>query len=281
MATQGSGAELMELVTQMKGTIQEHFLPTMQGLHDKLDSELSHVADWLADINNAVKEAEPAFNDAFQTTQHKIEEMEGIVKQEVAETAQTIQTYVGHLHDAKGHAQELLNNAVTHATDVTEKLHQADDTHGTAGDAITHILGEWTNHTTEHLATLETHHQSIVEALHTYNDHANTHVTDMTAKLQHTGEFVTEHVQTLVQQHVTNAGELLNQQKDHFVHVVGEALGGHVGEVIGGVQGFVHTGEQLGSAFDGGLGDVLQKVDEVSKLIEEIKPIIDLAKKLS
>ena len=281
MATQGSGAELMELVAQMKGTIQEHFLPTMQGLHDKLDTEMGRVGDWLADIEHSIQSAEASLNAAFLASQHKIEEMEGIVKQEVAEVAQVVQTYVGHIHDSKGKAQELLTNAMAHTADVTDKLHSADDAHTQAGDQITHMMGEWMTNTTAHLATLDTHHQTIVDALHGFHDNANTHVTDLTAKLQQTGEAVSEHVQTAVQQHVTNAGELLNQQKDHLVHAVGEALGGHVGDLIGNVQGFVHTGEQLGSAFDGGLGDVLQKVDEVGKLIDEIKPIIELAKKLS
>ena len=37
MATQGSGAELMELVTQMKGTIEQHFLPSIERILAAVD----------------------------------------------------------------------------------------------------------------------------------------------------------------------------------------------------------------------------------------------------
>jgi gas vesicle protein len=281
MATQGSGAELMELVTQMKSTIQEHFLPTMQALHDKVQTETERAGDWLNDVKHAAEEAQPVLHESFQTAQQKIEEMEGIVKTEVDETAQAITTYVGYVHEVKGHAHDLLNTALAHAADVTEKLHAADETHASVGDTISHAMGDWTSQVQQHLTTLEGHHHTIADALHAFNEHANTHVNDLTTKLQHTGEFVTEHVSTTVQLHVTNTGELLEHTKDHYISQVGEALGGHVGDVMGHVQGFVQTGEQLGHVFDGGLGDVLQKVDEVSHLIESIKPVIDLAKKLS
>jgi len=281
MATQGSGAELMELVTQMKSTIHEHFLPTIQALRDKVHSETEHLRDWIGDVEHAAEEALPALHESFQTAQQKIEEMEGVVKTEVDETAQAINTYVGYVHEVKGHAHDLLNTALTHAADVTEKLHTADETHASVGDTISHAMGDWSSQVQEHLTTLDGHHHTIADALHALGDHANTHVTDLTSKLQHTGEFVSEHVSTVVQLHVTNTGELLEHAKDHYISQVGEALGGHVGDLMGHVQGFVQTGEQLGHVFDGGLGDVLQKVDEVGNLIESIKPVIDLAKKLS
>ena len=281
MATQGSGAELMELVTQMKATIDQHFTKTISDLHDKVQTETGRVNDWLLDIEHALDEATPGIKESFHTASAKIDEMEALVKNEMTETAQAVTAYVGHLHDAKGQAHELLGNAVSAAHDVTDKLHAADDMHGTIGDALAHALDDMHTQVNEHLTTLDGHHHTIVDALHALNDHANTQTTDLVQKLTQTGEFVTEHVQTTVQIHLTNTNELLGQQKDHFVSSIGEALGGHVGDVIGHVQGFVQTGESLGHAFDGGLGDVLQKVDEVGKLIDEIKPVIELAKKLS
>jgi hypothetical protein len=137
------------------------------------------------------------------------------------------------------------------------------------------------SHVTEHLATLDTHHQTIVDALNTLHDNASQHASELATKLQQTGEAVTEHVNEVVQLHTGNATELLNQQKDHLVHAVGEAVGGDVGDLIGHVQGFGQVTDTLHGAFDGALGDVLEKVDEVGKLIESIKPVIDLAKKLS
>lgn len=281
MASQGSGAELMELVTQMKATIDQHFTKTITELHDKVESEVNRVNDWLLDIQHALEEATPGVKESFHSASAKVDEMEALVKSEMTETAQALTAYVGHLHDAKGQAHELLANAVSAAHDVTDKLHAADDMHSNIGDAIAHALDDMHGQVNEHLTTLDGHQHTIVDALHALNDHANTHATDLVQKLTQTGEFVSEHVQSTVQAHLTNTNDLLSQQKDHFVSSIGEALGGHVGDVIGHVQGFVHTGESLGHAFDGGLGDVLQKVDEVGKLIDEIKPVIELAKKLS
>jgi hypothetical protein len=278
---QGSGEQILELVTQMRGTVEQHFLPTMEELHNKLQTETQRVMDWLLDVAESLEPIQPKLHDAFQASQQKVDEVEALAKQELAETVQVVNAYVGHLHDAKGQAQELLNTAVAHAQDATEKLHHADDLHGTIGDAIAHALGDLQGQVGEHLTTLDSHEHAIVDALHALDSHAASHATDLAGKLQQTGEFVTEHVSSVVQQHVGNANELVSQQKDHFVSAIGEALGGHVGDVIGHVQGFVQTGESLGQAFDGGLGDVLQKVDEVGKLIDEIKPVIDLAKALS
>ena len=281
MATQGSGAELMELVTQMKGTIEQHFLPVMQEMQSKLDTESARVKDWTADVYHAAKEVPPALHEYFQAITQKLEETEHMAKDELAEAAQTLNGFASHMSEAHEHAQGLLNTALTHAHDVTEKLHTADDTHGAIGDHISHALGEWESHVTEHLGSLDTHHHTIVDALNALHDHATQHANELGAKLQQTGEFVTEHVGEAVQTHVANANELLSQQKDHLVHSVGEALGGHVGELIGHVQGFGQVTQTLHGAFDGGLGDVLEKVDEVGKLIDSIKPVIDLAKKLS
>lgn len=281
MASQGSGAELMELVTQMKGTIEQHFLPSMSDLENKLTTETGRVSDWIADIIHALNEAQPGVKESLHTASAKVDEMEALVKNEMTETAQAVTAYVGHLHDAKGQAHELLNNAVSAAHDVTDKLHVADDTHGNIGDTIAHALDDMHTQVNEHLTTLDGHQHTIIDALHAFNDHTNTQTTDLVQKLTQTGEFVTEHVQSTVQAHLTNTNDLAGQQKDHFVSSIGEALGGHVGDVIGHVQGFGQTGESLGHAFDGGLGDVLQKVDEVGKLIDEIKPVIELAKKLS
>jgi hypothetical protein len=278
---QGSGEQILELVTQMRSTIEQHFLPTMEELHNKLQSETQRVTNWLQDVQHSAEQARPVLHDNYQKAQQRIDEMEAMVKQEVAESAQAFNAYVGHLHDAKGQAHELLNTALSHVHDATDKLHQADDVHASIGDTVTHALGDLQGQVAEHLTTIEGHHHAIVDALHALDSHANAHATDLGAKLQQTGEFVSEHVASVVQLHVGNANELLAQQKDHFVSTIGEALGGHVGDVVGHVQGFVQTGESLGQAFDGGLGDVLQKVDEVGKLIDEIKPVIDLAKALS
>jgi len=281
MATQGSGAELMELVNQMKGTIQEHFLPTIKGLQDKVDAESARVIDWLADINHSIQDATPALHDSFASAEQRLSELMKESGDVMAQTVNVVTDYKTHVALVTGQVHDLLQTAVQHTTDVTEKLHASDETHGTVADQIAHSLEAWTGHVTEHVSTIDGHHQTIVEAFHGFTDHANTHVTELTAMLHQTGETVTEHVATVVQTHTANAAELLSQQKDHFVHAVGDALGGHVGDVIGHVQGFVQTGEQLGGAFDGGLGDVLEKVDEVGKLIDSIKPVIDLAKKLS
>jgi hypothetical protein len=281
MANQGSGAELMELVTQMKGTIDQHFTPTIKDLHDRVQTEVDRVKDWLNDLAHSVDDANQSVPQSFHSASAKIDEMEALVKSEMTETAQAVTTYVGHLHDHKGQTHDLLNNAVSAAHDVTDKLHASDDMHASIGDAISHALDGIHTQVNEHLTTLDGHQHTIVDALHALNDHANTQTTDLVQKLTQTGEFVTEHVQSTVQTHVTNGNDLAGQQKDHFVNSIGEALGGHVGDVIGHVQGFVQTGESLGHVFDGGLGDVLQKVDEVGKLIDEIKPVIELAKKLS
>jgi gas vesicle protein len=280
MAAQGSGAELMELVTQMRGTIEQHFLPTIHELDGKMQSELLRVHDWIHDVADAIKEVKPKLHDDFQAAQQKIHGTEEVVKQEVDLVVQSITAFVGHLHDAKGQAHELLSTAVTHTGDVMQKLDHADETHATVGDQISHALGEITGHASDHLTTLESHHNQITEALNGLHEHADGHVTDLAAKLQQTGEAVTEHVTTLVQVHVSNAGELVGQQKDHLIGVVTEAVGGHANEMITHVQGFVQLGTELGHTFDGGFGDVLSKVEQISHLLEEIKPVIELVKEL-
>ena len=281
MATQGSGAELMELVNQMKGTIQEHFLPTLKGLQDKVDTESARVTDWLADINHSVQDATPALHDSFGAAEQRLSELMRESGDVMNATLKAVGEYGTVVLTVTGQVHDLVQAAVQHTTDVTEKLHASDETHGAVADQIAHALGDWTGHVTEHVSTIDGHHHTLVDAMHVFTDNANTHVTDLGSKLQQTGEAVTEHVATVVQTHTSTAAELLSQQKDHFVHAVGDALGGHVGDVIGHVQGFVQTGHELGGAFDGGLGDVLEKVDEVGKLIDSIKPVIDLAKKLS
>ena len=280
MAAQGSGAELMELVTQMRGTIEQHFLPTIEELDAKLQSEMMRVHDWLHDVADAIKEVKPKLHDDFQAAQQKIHGTEEVVKQEVDQVVQSITAFVGHLHDAKGQAHELLSTAITHTGDVMQKLDHADETHGMVGDQIGHALGEITGHANDHLATLENHHSQIAEVLNGLHDHASSHVTDLTAKLQQTGEAVTEHVASAVQLHVGNAAELIGQQKDHFLGVVTETVGGHATEMITHVQGFVQMGTELGHTFDGGFGDVLSKVEQISHLLEEIKPVIELVKEL-
>ena len=278
MAAQGSGEQIVELVTQMQNTIEHSFMPSLQDLENKLDTEIGRVRDWLQDITGAVHEVKPLIHDGLASAVQVLGQTEQTVKQEVDQCVQAVNTLVGHVHDGKSHTTELLTTATGHATDMMDKLQHADDTHGQAHDQITHTLGDWTSAVQEHLGTLDTHHGQVVDAWHSFTDHTNTHFTDLTTKLTSAGELVTEKSTATLQTHSTNVTEFLTHQKDHLVSGVGEAIGGHVGDVMGHVEGFMQTGESLGQLFDGGLGDVLSKVDEVSGLLDSIKPVIEMAK---
>jgi phage-related protein len=280
MANPGAGAELTELVTQMQATINEHFFPTLSELEKKVEAETSRVQDWLHDIADAIKAAQPVATAGFAHCRDEIGKAEQAVKAELDHCVQTINGFVGHLHDHKGKAQELLGTALAGVADSVDKLHLAGESHAATHEQLAQKLSELSSHTDDSLATLATHHEQIIGSVATLGDQATQHFADVGAKLAQAGEFVTEHVSQTVQGHVANVGELVNAQKDHLLHAVSDVLGGDIGGFIGDIEGFMQAGEQLGQVFDGGLGDVLGKVDEVTGLIEQIKPVLDVAKEL-
>ena len=236
MASQGGGNELTELVTQMKGTIEQHFLQTIHELQGKLDTEVGRVEAWLHDVTDAINEVKPIINDAFTKCDNEVADAETTVKGELDHTVEAINAYVAHLHDSKAKTQELLGNAIQHTTDAVDKLKHADDSHTATHDQITEALAGWTGNVDQMLVTLNNHQSHILDGFHTIGDQANQHLTELGTQLQHAGEFVTEHVTGVVQSHAQHAEEFVNTQKDHLVHGVGEVVRGKIGEFIGHIR---------------------------------------------
>jgi methyl-accepting chemotaxis protein len=279
MATQGSGTEIMELVTQMQNTIQQTFLPTMQELHSDFLKETQRVTDWVNDLSAAIKEAKPQIHEGFEAAVAALQHTETEIKKDVDDCTQAVNAFNSHVSESQGHMQELLGTTTGHASEVMDKLHTADELHQNAHDQISHELGDWTGHVHDVMQQLDEHHTQITSSLQAYHENADHHFTDLMSKYGAAGELVNQHVGQASDHHNTSVGEFLASNQD-LSHSIGEELGGHVMDLIGDSDGFISTAADLGHTFDGSLGDILHTIEGISNLLKEIEPVIDAARAL-
>lgn len=281
MASQGMGAELTELVTQMKSTISEHFTPTLAKLREDFTKEYNHVSDWTQDVQRAIDDAGAKLDPPLTNAVDHVHKNQQLLKENFGKLTQEIHTnYVAHLHELEGQTTTQLGEAANHANDVIAKLGQLTEGHVAAQSEINHGLEEWLGNVDHMIGTLHEHEGHIGDSFNHLADQVSHTVDDLGGKLGHAGELVTDHINSALHGHGSELDQLLSGQKDHFISHIQEAAGGGVNQAMSLVGEFMHAGEDMGHVFDGGMGDVLGAVEQVTNVIHEIEPVLKTAKAL-
>ena len=277
----GGGNELSELVVQMQGTVTGHFKPLLEGLGHTWTTEGEHVAGLIDRLRDACNRSEHELDAAFTKAAGVLKDGDASAKTEAAHTVDALHAYQAHLHESGGKVQELVGNVITHSGDLGEKLQHAMEINTATHDQVAAHYADWHGNVDQMLGNLASHQSQLVEGLHSLADTTHGHITDLGNKLQHAGEVVTQHVGSLVQTHQQHSEELANNQKEHLLQTIAEAVGGKNNELVGHLGDFVGVAEQAGQVFDGALGGVLNGVDEVMGLVHSIEPVLKLAEELA
>lgn len=281
MASHGSGNELTELVTQMKGTVEQHFLPLLDQLEAAYNKESSSVKAYLEDLKKALQDAHQGADAAFTQSEAALRTQTTSEAPEVIAVAVALTQYQAHLHETGGKVQELVGNVISQSTDLSEKLSHADEVHGATHDQIVGVFGNWNTNVDGILTALTGHEHEVTEGWHLLGEQTNGHATDLMSKLQQAGELVTQHVTTVVQLHAQHSEELVSNQKEHMLQNVAEQLGGHAGDMISHLGEFGQVAQSAGHVFDGGIGEVLQGVDSVMNLVHPIEGVLKVVEELA
>ena len=273
---QSADVQLSELVNQMKTTIDTHLVPSTEKLRHKFTDEVKYVTDWMHDIKGAITQAKTEMHDAYQNATIALTQTrEGIAsdRDECLQAARGVTDHIGKLtHDV----DQKVVAAQHHGEDLRNKLSFADTTHDTIHEAIAQHLTGFSTDVEHSIASVNDHHTQITDVFHGLEELTHSHSSDVTQKLTAAGEAVANHSATLTQQHQADSEELAHHTQEHLVGNIVPSIGGHVGGFMGDLEGFMSAGDQLSGLFDGHIGDLLGKVDQIGKLIDEIKPVIDI-----
>jgi methyl-accepting chemotaxis protein len=277
MSSSDAGAALNQLIHEMSGSLTSHLIPALEEMKRKFDDEEQRVVDWGNDVLHAVGETEQAWKAFAASTLQDLQSIDANVEASIEGIQPDTSTYDGALH----HAEEALgvvaaayHDQIGLASEVFGELLQH---HGKLEEDIGHHLSEFTGTVTGALHTLEEHGGQIADAYQHVTHAVASGVEDVTHHLGSTASAVTEHVSGILQQHASGIAELVSNSGQHLVQGVTQALGETAGAGVSALGEFLQKGEELGQAFDGGLGDVLGVVEHVADVVDSIKPVIELA----
>jgi methyl-accepting chemotaxis protein len=273
-------AQLSELATQMKSTIQEHFVPTLEGMKHKFDTAMHDMTSWADDIQDALDEIHERLpkqaREVAQTWQHQATEIKDVFGQAL----EGGQAYKDEVHQAEGSVHTLHETTNGHGTELHGGLETAKEIGHKVGEEVSHHLTDWMGGI-EHTLAQADEHASTIEQHVTHLGGEMAHgLADVVSHIGHAAASVTEHVSKSLDEFGNDLEQMHGDQHEHMLNQVGEAIGGNVGGVISVVGEFMHAGEEMHQLFDGNLGHILDSVKEVDKVIKEIKPVIDLAETL-
>lgn len=273
-------AQLSELATQMKSTIQEHFVPTLEGMKHRFDTAMHDMTSWADDIHDAIEEIREkfprktrAYADIWQADEVHITEVFGT-------TIEAGQTYRDEVHQAEDSVHTLHETTSGHGTELHGGLETAKEVGHKVGEEVSHHLTDWMGGIEQTLAQADEHASNIEQHVTHLGGEMAHGLADVVSHIGNAAASVTEHVSKSLDEFGNDLEQMNGDQHEHLLDRVGESIGGNVGGVISVVSGFMHAGEEMHELFDGNLGHILDSVKEVDKVIKEIKPVIDLAEAL-
>lgn len=280
MSSPEIGAALNQLIHEMSNALSGNLIPALNEMTHKFDQEDQRVTDWSNDVHHALEETQQAWKAFTATAMEELHEAGATVEATLPDVEQNAHQYDQKLAEAQAEIGTVSANYAEHASQLTDHLGALGEHHLAMEHEVEHHLTEWSGNVTGMLHTMDEHRAHITDAYDHVTHQVASHVEDIGAHIQSASGMVNEHVSAMVTHHASAVADLLHNSKDHLISHVGEALGGVVGESMSALEGFMHTGEELGHAFDGGLGDVLGVVESVAGIVDGIKPVIELAESI-
>ncbi len=272
--------QLSELANQMKATIQDHFVPTLEGMKHKFDDSMHEITAWADEIHAAIEHVRSALPDLAHKMTEDLRHRQDEVKTDVQACLAMGQEYLDELHQADGSVHTLHEASVSHGTELHTGLTGVQDLGGRVQDEVAHHLTDWMGAIDQTLSQADEHAGHVEQNfLHLGSEMAHG-LANVTSQIGHAASAVTDHVSKSLDEFGNQLDHMNGDQHEHLLNQVGEAVGTHVGGVMSVVGGFMHAGEEMHQLFDGSLGGVLDSVKEVEKVIDEIKPVIKLAEAL-
>ncbi len=273
-------AQLGELATQMKSTIQEHFVPTLEGIKHKFDAAMADMTSWADDIHDAIEEIRErlprkvrAYADIWQADEAHVTEVFGT-------TIEAGQSYRDEIQQAEDSIHMLHETSSGHVTELHGGLETAKEAGHKVGEEVSHHLTDWMGGIEHTLAQADEHASSIEQHVTHLGGEMAHGIADVVSHIGQAAASVAEHVSKSLDEFGDDLEQMNGDQHEHLLNQVSEAIGGNVGGVISTVSGFMQAGEEMHELFDGHLGHILDSVKEVDKIIQEIKPVIDVAEAL-
>lgn len=272
--------QLSELATQMKTTIQDHFVPTLEGMKQKFDDAMHDVTAWADEIHAALEQVRSTLPDHVRKMMDDLHHRQDEVKADVQACMSMGQEYLDELHQADGSVHTLHEASVGHGTELHTGLTGVQDLGGRVQEEVDHHLTDWMGAIDQTLSQADEHAGHIEQNfLHLGSEMAHG-VANVTSQIGHAASAVTDHVSKSLDDFGHHLDQMNGDQHEHLLNVVGESVGSTVGGVVSVVGEFMHAGEEMHQLFDGALGGVLGSVKEVGKVIDDIKPVIKLAEAL-
>ncbi|HET7402708.1 MAG TPA: hypothetical protein VFJ62_13020 [Usitatibacter sp.] len=277
MSSSEAGAALNQLIHEMSGSLTSHLIPALEDMKRKFDDEEQRVLDWGNDLLHAVDETEQAWKAFAASTLQDLQSIDANVEASVAGIQPDGTAFDGALNQAEEALAAVTGVYADHVGSLVEHFNDLVQHHGKLEQDIGQHLGEFAGTVTSALHTLDEHHGQIADAYQQVTHAVASGVEDVATHIGSTASAVTEHVTGILQQHAAGIADLVSSGEQHLVQHVGQALGETVGTSVSMLGEFMQAGDELGQAFDGGLGDVLGVVEHVADVVDGIKPVIELA----
>ena len=272
--------QLGELAIQMKSTIQEHFVPTLEGMKHKFDIAMEDMTSWADDIHDAIEKIREQMPSKIRVNADRLREDEATITELFGTTMVAGQSYRDGVQQAEDSIHTLHETSSGHVTELLGGLETTKEAGHKVGEEVSHHLTDWMGGI-EHTLAQAGEHASNIEQHVTHLGGEMAHgIADVVSHIGQASASVAEHVSKSLDEFGGDLEQMNGDQHEHLLNQVSEAIGGNVGGVISTVSGFMQAGEEMHELFDGNLGQILDSVKEVNKIIQEIKPVIDLAETL-
>lgn len=273
-------AQLSELAIQMKSTIQEHFVPTLEGMKHRFDTAMQDMTSWADDIHEAIENIRERIPKGVLSNAEILLSDAADIKQVFGEAVEAGQAYHGEVHQAEDSVHTLQETSNGHGAELHGGLESAKELGHKAGEEVSHQLTDWMAGIEHTLTQADEHASNIEQHVNHLGGELAHGIADVVSHIGQAAASVAEHVSKSLDEFGDDLEQMNGDQHEHLLNQVSEAIGGNVGGVISTVSGFMQAGEEMHELFDGNLGQILDSVKEVKKIIQEIKPVIDLAETL-
>lgn len=280
MASAEIGAALNQLIHEMSSSLSGHLIPALDEMKQKFDQEDQRVVDWSHDIRSALDETQAHWKEFTANAMQELQGVESTIDATLPDVESNAHQYEEKLAEVTNELHTASATYSEHSSQLVEQMGSLAEHHVQLEHDVDHHVNDWTDNIHTMVGHIDEHHSQIADAYALVTQKVTHGSDEIVTHIGQASGDVNEHVASLVTQNAGLVADLLGHSKDHMVNHVGGALGGAMGESMSALEGFMHAGEELGHAFDGGLGDMLGVVEHVGDVVKAIEPVIKLAEEL-
>jgi uncharacterized phage infection (PIP) family protein YhgE len=281
MSAHDFGTNVSQAVLAVHNVVHSHIQPAVASIEQHLEQERHAVHAALTSIDQAVAHGKTAVHEQSQALIAKMQAIEGDLQQ----LTHSCHTDLEQLQGAIDHLQQEVQRTMTDSQAAAQQATTAFDTFDQQAQQLTQAaaqqIAEWAHTIDDRVNELSNREGALRQAGHTLETESTNGLHSVSRGLDELAQNSAQQFATLSSEIERSVGQLTINYDQHTLHEIGPETDSSAAEVSSQLDAFRSAADGVESAFDSGIGDVIGKIAQISQILDEIKPVIEVVQTIA